>query len=109
MSGTRPAGYVSPKLIPLTANPFGLVIVTVIVVVDATPTGTVEGLNDFDIVRGSPWARSRGPHAAMMRLKSTKRRIADIDSGAPWLLLEEYSWRDCAGASYLPLSGAAVT
>ena len=44
----------SLKLIPLTEAPFGSVIVTVIVVVAAPPTGTVEGLNDFEIVRGNP-------------------------------------------------------
>jgi hypothetical protein len=43
---------------------FGLVIVTVIVVVAVPPTVTLEGLNDFDIVRGSLWARSGDAHAA---------------------------------------------
>jgi hypothetical protein len=58
-----------------------LVIVTVIVVVDAPPTGTSEGLNDFEIVRGSATAaRSGGAEAATIRGKSTKRRSASIDS-----------------------------
>src|ERR1041385_1712287 len=75
---------------PLTEAPFGLVIVTVIVVVDVPPTGTVEGLNDFDIVRGNPWARSGGANAT--RVKSTKRRTASIDS-AP----SDCVWRSIAG------------
>jgi hypothetical protein len=41
---------VSLKLIPLTEDAFGLVIVTVMVVVDVPPVSTVEGLNVFDIV-----------------------------------------------------------
>src|SRR5262245_11888978 len=51
-SGTRPAGYVSLKAIPFTVKAFGLVIVTVIVVVEVPPTTTVDGLKLFDIVSG---------------------------------------------------------
>ena len=53
-SGTRPAGYVSLNEIPVTVKAFGLVIVTVIVVVEVPPTGTVDGLKLFDIVSGRP-------------------------------------------------------
>src|SRR5690242_11651991 len=68
--------------------PFGLVIVTVIVVVAVPPTDTLEGLNDFDIVRGSPWARSDGAHAAMTRVRRrTRRRTSMIRAPLP----EEYS------------------
>jgi hypothetical protein len=63
---------------PVTEAPFGLVIVTVIVVVDVPPSGTVEGVNDFDIVRGNARAKSCGAKAARTRVKSTARRIADI-------------------------------
>jgi hypothetical protein len=64
---------------PVTVDAFGFVIVTVIVVVDVPPTGTVEGVNDFDIVRGNAWARSGGAHATTTMVKSTKRRSTSID------------------------------
>jgi hypothetical protein len=71
---------VSLKLMPLTENPFGFVIVTVIVVVDTPPTGTLEGLNVFDIVRGSDCARSGGAHTTAMRItRNARRRSATID------------------------------
>jgi hypothetical protein len=78
-SGTRPAGYVSLKVIPLTDDAFGLVIVTVIVVVATPPTGTVEGVNDFDIVSAT-CAISEGAQAKMTRVEGTKRRSASIGS-----------------------------
>jgi hypothetical protein len=67
---------------PLTEKAFGLVIVTVIVVVDVPPTTTVEGLNDFDIVSGSVATAKRvGAHARMSTVRtveSTWRRRASI-------------------------------
>jgi hypothetical protein len=52
-SGTRPAGYVSLKEIPVTVKEFGLLTVTVIVVVWLPPTATVDGLKLFAIVSAS--------------------------------------------------------
>jgi len=79
---------------PLTEEAFGLVIVTVIVVVDVPPTGTVDGLNDFDIVRGTPWAKSGGAHTATRATKSTRRRSTNIDS-APFSFLVKYKGSGC--------------
>jgi hypothetical protein len=86
---------VSLKLIPLTENPFGFVIVTVIVVVLVPPICTVEGLNDFAIVIGTPWAASdEAPANARMIIESLRSvvtfpgsRGTSMDS-APFSFLE---------------------
>src|SRR5687767_3337117 len=48
------------------------------VVVAVPPTGTVEGLNDFDIGRGSPWARSGGALANPRIARNARRRSTNM-------------------------------
>jgi hypothetical protein len=57
---------------------FGFVMVTVIVVVAVPPTATLEGLNDFDIVRGNAWARSGGAPARTRIARNARRRNTEV-------------------------------